>query len=133
MLAALIALGFLLTGCGLLNPVKDTVWVMTETYTDDAGSYYGYDLTTTYTNKYTLSFAKDTLSMKVDGTVTSLGVSVSDSYTLTGTYEYKSGEVIGTMSYGGVSSSFTATVEKDTLTIKGIGGSTESRTFTKQE
>ena len=67
---------------------------MTETYTDDAGSYYGYDLTTTYTYKYTLSFAKDTVSMKIDGTVTSLGVTVSDSNTITGTYEYKSGEVL---------------------------------------
>ena len=60
--------------------MKDTVWVMTDTYTGGAGSYYGYDLTTTYINKYTLSFAKDTVSMKVDGTVTYLGVTVSDSY-----------------------------------------------------
>ncbi|HQL05579.1 MAG TPA: hypothetical protein PLU33_10600 [Treponemataceae bacterium] len=114
MLAVLIALSFLLTGCGLFNPVKDTVWVRTKTVT----------LGTTM--KYTLSFAKDTFSLKTTGTSAGVTVPIDTS---TGTYEYKFGEVIGT--FDDDSSSFIGTVEKDTLTIKEPGDNTVLMTFTK--
>lgn len=127
MLIALAVLGFVLTGCGLLNPVKNTSW----TYSNvEEESYYG----VTYTQEltYTLSFADDTVTLDVNLTVSAGGYSDSESITYTGTYEYADEKVTGTLTNAGETQNFTATVEKDTLIFsQQVNGATVSIEFTK--
>lgn len=119
MLVALLVVGLAFTSCGLFNPVKDTTWEATEEVT-----VFGI----TYSYTYTLSFKdKDvTLDETYSWTVASITLSDSDSYY--GTYEYKNGEVTGTMNIEGVTRSFTGIIEKNTMEIDfGLG----TRTYTK--
>jgi|ADurb_Total_1013_FD_contig_31_1439534_length_604_multi_9_in_0_out_0_1 uncharacterized lipoprotein YehR (DUF1307 family) len=105
MLIALLMLGVVLTGCGALNPVKNTEWEFSEKV---AG----------FETRLLLSFKDSTVTFEVTSSVTILGATGSESGKFEGTYEYKNGEITGAFTVAGENLPFTATIEDDILTLK---------------
>lgn len=115
MLIALLIVGLAFTSCGLFNPVKNTTWEAAETY-------YGIKYT------YTLSFKDEDVTFESKFSETILGITISDSVSYSGTYEYKGGEVTGTLTVNGDKEQFKGTIDKDTMVFN---FDTDSITFTK--
>lgn len=126
MLIALLALGFVLTGCGLLNPLKNTTWEFVESYEE---TYAG--VTVKVENKYSMSFTDKDANLVLSGSASYGGVvQDTESMTYSGPYEYADGKVTGTLNYAGEALKYSGSIDKDTLSITFEEG-TEALKLTK--